>query len=170
MKHYPRIDVVLERPEIRAELEEFKRLFGLGADRYGEGDVDGQLAAGFEANAVAIHIAAAVQAEPGNQSLPERQLVRYITNVAHHELLGDMAKRDEIVLSDLLVRFPAGRPPTRRTDARQVLIDELTSRPSMTDDAIELRAFWLGVWTFDQADDKASRRKRIARLRRDATN
>lgn len=170
MKAYPRIDLVLARPAIRTELEEYKRLFGLGALRQGLGDRDGQLAAGLEANAVAIRIAAAVQAEPGNQSLPERQLVRYIANVAHHEMLGDMAARDEIVLSELVVQFPAGRPPTRRNGLRQTLIDELRRQPEMNDEAIERRAFKLGVWTDDHADDRSSRRKRVARLRRDAAN
>lgn len=170
MRRNSRIDVVLNRPETVIELEELKRLFGLGADRYEKGDIDGQLAAGVEANEVAIRIAAAVQAEPGNQGLPERSIVRYVLNVAHHELLGTMAERDEIILSDLVVRFPAGRPPARRSGPRQVLIDELKAQPTMTDAEVEQRASRLGLWTWDQAEDRASRRKRIARLRRDAAN
>lgn len=170
MKRHHRIDVVLERSEVRADLEEFKRLFGLAADRFGAGDIDGQLAAAVEANAVVVRIAAVIGAEPANQSLPQRQLARYVMNVAHHELLGDMAERDEIVLSDLLVKFPAGRPPTRRSTARQTLIDEMKIRPAMTDTEVEKRAALLGVWTWDQARDQASRRKRIARIRRDAAN
>lgn len=170
MRRYARIDAVLALHEVRAELEEFKRLCGLAADRRGAGDDEGHLAALFEARTVALRIVAAVRAAPGNATLPEEAIYRYVANVAHQELLGELARKDDIKLMELGVRLPAGRPPTRRPRVRQRLIEELKARPDMPDYRIEDRGLELGVWTSDQAHDPANTRKRIRRIREDAAN
>lgn len=152
------------------ELEEFKRLFGLGAECHSSGDREGHYAAAQGARTVALRIVGAVRAEPDNATLPEEAIYRYVGNVAHHELLGEQAKADDVILFELGVRFPAGRPPTRRPLGRQKLIDELRGHPDMTDEHIEQRALDLGAWTWDQAQDRTSRRRRLARLREDAAS
>lgn len=170
MRRHARIDAVLALHTVRAELEEFERLFGLAADRQGTGDDEGHLAAASQAREVALRIAAAVRAAPGNATLPEEAVYRYVANVAHQELLGERAKEDDIKLMELGVRLPAGRPPTRRPRARQRLIEEVKARPDMPDYRIVDLGLQLGVWTSDQAQDPANRRKRIKRLREDAAN
>jgi hypothetical protein len=170
MRRRSRIDAVLGLPTVRAELEEFKRLFGLAADHVDAGDAEAHLAAAFQAKAVALRIVAAVRAEPGNATLPDRAIYRYVANVAHQELLGEQAKDDDIILMELGVSLPAGRPPMRRPRARQRLIEELKARPDMPDYRIADRGLQLGVWTSDQAQDPANRQRRIKRIREDAAN
>ncbi len=168
MKRRPRIDTVLERPEISAELEEFKRLFGLAAHRYGVGDAEGHCLAALKGREVALRIVTAVRAEPGNATLPAQAIYRYVANVAHHDLLGERAKADDMILSELGVKFPPGRPPTRRPRARQQLLEELAARPEMPDWRVADRARVLGVWASDWPDDATNRQRRIRRLRAEA--
>ena len=170
MRRNARIDAVLALRDVRAELEEFKRLFGLAAERLNAGDHEGHLRTALDARVVALRIATAVRAEPANATLPEEPVYRYLTNVAQQELLEERAKNDDIKLMELGVRFPAGRPPMRRSRARQELIEELKARPDMPDYLIEDRGLQLGAWTSDQANDRASRRRRIKRVREDAAN
>jgi hypothetical protein len=110
-----------------------------------------------------------VRAEPSNATLPEEAIYRYIANVAHEELLGKRAKDDDINLMELVVRLPAGRPPTRRPRQRKKLIAEVRARPDMPDWRILDRGHELGVWTTDQADDPLNKRRRIKRIRDDAS-
>ncbi len=168
VKRRPRIDVVLERQPVRAVLEEFKHLYCVTLDRDFAGDRDGHEVAALEARGAAMRIVDAVLAEPGNATLPRRPIYHYIINVAFYELAGPIATRQQLKEVELTVLLRAGRPPTRRPRARQRLIEELTARPTMLDWRLEARARELGVWTADQADDTASRRRRIKRLRGDA--
>ena len=117
-----------------------------------------------------MRIVAAVRAAPVNATLPEGAIYRYVANVAHQELLGEQAKDDDIILMELGVSLPAGRPPMRRPRARQRLIEELKARPDMPDYLIADRGLQLGVWTSDQAQDPANRQRRIKRIREDAAN
>ena len=170
VKARPRVDAVLARTAVRAELEELKRLMGLAAHHHNAADTDGHLAASFEARAVALRIVDAVRAEPGNANLPGEELYRYVANLAQHELLGAQAKADRVRLFELEVRLPAGRPPRRRPRARQQLIDEIRARPDMPDWLIEDRGHSLGVWGLNQSDEPSERKRRIRRIRRDAAN
>jgi hypothetical protein len=165
MRRRPRIDEVLARPDMRAELEELKRLFGLAAHHHQHRDAEAQMAALLEGRDVALRIVAGVRALPVNATLPPEAVYRYIANVAHQELLGEQARADDVNLLELRVRFPAGRPPTSRSKAREQLIAEVRARPDMPDYLIADRGRSLGVWTLDQADDPTSRRRRIARIR-----
>jgi hypothetical protein len=170
MKRHPRIDRVLAQPQVRAGFEEFRHHFAVAAGRHDSGDKRGHLAALAEGRAVAWRIVDAIVAEPENGNLPREEVFRYLKNVAMQEMVGPMAKEDRIILSELDVRLPPGRPPTHRPKARQQLIDELRKRPEMPDWRVEERARALEVWRHDQADDRANRNKRIRRLRRDAAN
>lgn len=168
VKRRPRIDVVLERPPVRADLDEFKHLYCVTLDRDLAGDRDGHEAAALEARTAAMRVVDAVLAEPGNATLPRRPIYQYVLNVAFNELAGPIATEHQLKEVELAVVLPAGRPPTRRPRARQRLLEELRARPTMLDWRLEARARELGVWTADQADDTASRRRRIKRLRADA--
>lgn len=165
MRRNRRIDDVLVRPDMRAELEELKRLFGLAAHHHQNRDAEAQMAALLEGREVALRIVAGVRALPANATLPPEAVYRYIANVAHEELLGEQARVDDVNLFELRVRFPAGRPPTSRSNARERLIAEVRARPDMPDFLIRDRGHTLGVWAADQADDAANRRRRIARIR-----
>lgn len=170
MKRHARIDAILTRPAVRSDLEELKRLVGLAAERSRDADQPGHVAAALDARDVALRIVGVVCSETGNSTLPREQVYRYVANVAHQELLGPQAKAEDLVLFELGVRLPAGRPPTSRPRARQTLIDEIRSRPELPDWRIEARARELEVWAPDQADDPANVRRRIRRLRSDAAN
>jgi hypothetical protein len=170
VKRHPRIDAVLHDPAHRAAYEEFKRLVGLAADRYGANDLDGHMVAAMSAYEVGQGLVEAVRAVPRNAGLPPREVYRYVANAAHDDMLGPMAKADDVKLFELGVKLPPGRPPTARPRARQLLIDEMKRRPDKPDWRIADLARELGVWTHDQADDARSKRRRIRRLRSDAAN
>ena len=123
MKRHARIDRVLEHPQVRAQFHEFRHHFAVAAGRHDTGDREGHLVALEEGRAVAWRIVDAIVAEPENGNLPAGEVFRYLKNVAMQEMVGPMAKQDRIVLSELEVRFPRGRPPSRRPMARQRLIE-----------------------------------------------
>lgn len=174
MKRRREVDAVLARPDVRAELEELKRLFGQAADRHAAGDRDGHERAAFEASAAIWRIVEFVRGdlEPGPASRIETAVYAYIGNIAHHELLDGLGQPGglKITLAELSAPWPPGRPPGRRPTARQKLIDEVRAHPDMLDWRIEDRGRTLGVWTSDQAQDRASKRRRIKRIREDAAN
>ena len=174
MKRRPEVDAVLARPEVRAELEEVKRLVGLAANRQDAGDREGHERAALQASVAIWRIVESVRGdlEPGSASPIERALYAYVGNVAHHELQDGLEQPGgmKVTLAELSAPWPAGRPSGRRPKARQELIDEVRAHPDMPDWRIADRGRVLGVWTSDQADDQASRRKRIGRIRRDAAN
>jgi hypothetical protein len=169
MKRRPSVDRVLAQPHVRAQFEQFRHHFAVAAGRHDEGDADGYQAALAEGRIVGWRIVGAITAIPENGNLPGEEVFRYLKNVAMQEMIGARAKQDRIILSELVVKLPRGRRPTQRPKARQQLIDEIRAQPGMSVLQIAARARALGAWGRDQADDPASKHKRIVRLRRDAT-
>jgi hypothetical protein len=174
VRRRPEVDAVLARPEVRVEFEELKRLIGKAADLYGVGDREGHERAALEASAAIWRIVEWVQGSfgPGPASPIESALYAYVGNVAQHELLDGLGPPGgmKVTLAEMSAPWPPGRPSGRRPKARQQLIDEVRAHPDMPDWRIEDRGRTLGVWTSDQAQDRASKRRRIKRIREDATN
>jgi hypothetical protein len=112
----------------------------------------------------------AVRAEPANANLPERSVFNYIVDLIYADLTASLATEEERRQVYLPVHLPPGRPPTRRSRARQDLIDEIRARPDMPDYRIKDRALMLGLWTAGQANDDRNVQRRIRRLREDAAN
>jgi hypothetical protein len=170
LRRVPRIEAILERPEVQ-ELEAVaKHHFALAAGIDHWADPTGHQAAAIPASIAVWRIVEAVRAGPANSKLPERPIYNYIVDRLYADLTSSIATETERRQVYLPVVLSPGRPPTSRSTKRQQLIDEIRARPDMADYRIKDRAVSLGVWTFDQADDRANVRRRIRRLRNDATN
>ena len=164
-----RIDGALRNPATRVQFEEFKRLLGLAADRLGSGDLDGHAATAVEAVVLGNLISNAIRAETG-LTIVDEDLGKLLVNVAYDEMLsGPFAGHFRVPAFD--VQLPAGRPTGRRPIARQAVLDAVRAVPGVTnDDIVRLgREYDPQSWPPDDIDDYDSRRRRIARIRRDAT-
>ena len=165
-----RIDGALRNPATRAQFEEFKRLLGLAADRFGSGDLAGHREAAVEAVALGNDIASAIRAKTG-LTLGDDDLGKLLVNIAYQEMLsGPLAGHFKVPEFD--VRLSAGRPAGRRPIARQAVLDAVSAVPGLTDDDIVRlgREFDPELWPPEGMDDYDSRRRRIVRIRRDAAN
>jgi hypothetical protein len=120
------------------------------------------------ASMVVWRMVEAVRAEPGNKKLPERAVFNYILDHVFADLTAPIASEEQRRHIYLPVHLPPGRPPTRRSRAREALIEEIHARPHMADYLIKDRALSLGVWSGNLSDDAAAVRRRIKRLREDA--
>jgi hypothetical protein len=170
VKVRPRIDAILERSDVRAFLDEAKLHFALAAGIDHAAEPERHRRAAEPAAAALWRVVAIVRSDPGNAKLPSDAVYHHVLNRAYAELTAPVATEEQRRQHYLSVYLPAGRPPTRRSRARQRLLDEIRARPDMPDYLIKDRAARLGVWAVDQADDLASVSRRIRRLRRDATN
>lgn len=170
LRRLPRIDVILERPEVRDLVDVAKRHFALAAAIDHWADPVGHQEAALPASVAVWRIVEAVRADPANSRLPERPIYNYVVDRLFADLTGPIATEAERRQVYLPVVLSAGRPPTSRSRPRQQLIDEIRARPDMPDYRIKDRALSLGVWKFDHADDPANVRRRIRRLRDDAAN
>lgn len=165
-----RIDRAIRNPETRVAFEEFKRLLGLAAERYGSADLVGHQEAAKEAVALGNNIATAIRVQTG-LTLGDVDLGKLLVNVAYEEMLsGPLAGHYRVPGFD--VRLTVGRPRGRHTSARQAVIDEVAARSEITDDDIARLGRELDpkTWPPEQMDDYDSRRRRISRIRRDAAN
>ena len=151
-------------------METAKHHFAMAAGIDAFADPVGNQAAALPGSIALLRIVEAVRAAPGNAALPERAVYNYVLNLAYADLTAQIATEADRRQVYLPVYLQAGRPPMRRSKARQALIDEIRMRPEMHDYRIKDRAVSLGVWTADQAGDAPNVQRRINRLRRDAAN
>lgn len=168
MKRRPRIDIVLRTPVAMELNERLKRAFAEASGHDPIGDRERHLAAAYEARSTILEMIALVRAEPGNEHLPMRPLYHYIINRAFHELTEPLATEEERQQVELTVYLPPGRPPGRKSYARQRVIDDLRAHPGLADSQVADRAIKYGAWEYGHSDAPADRRRRINRLRRDA--
>jgi hypothetical protein len=163
-----RIVGAVGNPGIRLQFDEFKRLLGLAADRLGAGDLAGHQEAALEAVALGNDIASAIRSQTGI-TLSDKELGKLLVNVAYDEMLtGVLAGHYVVPAFD--VQLSAGRPAGRRSIARQAVLDAVAASPGMTDEDIARlgREFDPQRWPPEREDDYDSRRRRMARIRRDA--
>jgi hypothetical protein len=164
----PRIDEVLQSPEVRDLMETAKLHYAVAAGIDPVARPVEHQAAAFPASVAMWQMVDAVRSEPRNRILPERAVYNYILNLVYAQLTAPLATEEDRRYIYQPVSLPRGRPPTQRPRLRQALIDEIRARPEMADYRIKDRALSLGLWSRDQANDPANVRRRIARLRRDA--
>jgi hypothetical protein len=170
LKRLPRIDVILELPEIRELFAVAKDQFALAAAIDHWSDPVRHQEAALPASVAIWRIVEAVRAAPANSKLPERAIYNYILNLLFADLTGPVATEGERRQVYQPVSLLPGRPPLSRSSGRQELIEEIRARPDMADYLVQDRAANLGVWPFDPADDPTNVKRRIRRLRRDAAN
>jgi hypothetical protein len=169
VKRNSRIDAALRDPRALELMALVKHLFAVATGVDHVNDRDAHWRASEAAGRVGWQIVDFIQAWPGMASLRRQPLYHYVLNRAFEELTEPIASNEDRREVELAVYFRAGRPPGARPKARQLLIDEIRDRPDMPDWRIADRAALLGVWAPDQADDRANVKRRIRRLRLDAT-
>jgi hypothetical protein len=158
------VDEALERADVRAEFDAYKRLFADGTAVPPWRDPEAHESAGVAAG---IQLHRVVELILGDRdSLLWEATYRHLANVAIREMLPPSPEGQR--RPELGVTLPPGRPKGRRPDKRQALIDEIRARPDMTDADIDRRGVELGWWE-DFAGDYSTIAKRVARLRSDAT-
>jgi hypothetical protein len=170
LRRLPRIDAILERPEVRELAGIARHHFAVAAGIDHWSDPVRHQAAALPASIAVWRIVEAVRTAPVNSKLPERPIYNYIVDLLFADLTGPIATEEERRQVYLPVVLPPGRPPTSRSPERQALIEQIRARPDIPDYVIKDRAVRLGVWRFDHADDAVNVRRRIRRLRKDAAN
>jgi len=169
VKARPRIDVVLARPDARALLEEARYHFAVASGIDHVEELERHWSASLPAGAALWRVVDLVTREPENANLPRDSVYHYVVNRAYAELTAPIATESQRRQHYLSVYLPAGRSATRSNLARQALVGEIRARPEMPDYMVADRAIQLGVWMPGQADDPANVKRRIRRLRQDAT-
>jgi hypothetical protein len=169
IKARPRIDVVLARSDTRALLEEARYHFAVASGIDHAQEPERHQGASLPAAVALWRVVDLVTREPENANLPRDSVYHYVVNRAYAELTAPFATESQRRHHYLSVHLPAGRPPTRTNLARQTLVNEIRARPEMPNYKVMDRAIQLGVWMPDQADDPANVKRRIRRLRQDAT-
>jgi hypothetical protein len=169
IKARPRIDVVLARSDTRALLEEARHHFAVASGIDHVQEPQRHQRASLPVAAALWRVVDLVTREPENANLPRDSVYHYVVNRAYAELTAPIATESQRRHHYLSVHLPAGRPPARTNLARQELVDEIRARPEMPDYLVADRATLLGVWKLGQANDPANVKRRIRRLRQDAT-
>jgi len=163
-----RLAGALDDPELRGQFEELKRLLGLAAERRRAGDLDGHEQAARAAVVAANELSGAIRA-PTGLALQDDVLGKLLINLAYQDMLGALfLGRYEVPAFD--VRLPVGRPRGRRSGGRRQLLDAVAANPELGNSEITHlgQALDPKAWPADGLDDYDSRRRRIARVRRDA--
>jgi hypothetical protein len=168
MKRRARFDEILDRPEVRAELERFKHLFCVAMDLdYGEDPAAYEHAA-YDARAVAFRIVDRIRSDTRNSMLPGRPLYHYVINRAFAEMVAPIASEDDVKQVELPVHLPPGRPPGTREPKRERVVEALRNQPDLHNYQVADRARRWGAWKPHHEDNPANQRRRIKRLRKDA--
>ncbi len=149
--------------------DRLKVAFAEAASLLEAGDRDGHLEAAYSARSILLEMVKAVRSEPGNESLPFRPVYHYIVNIAFDELTQPISTVEDRRQVELTVYLPPGRPPGRRSHARQCVIDDIRQSPGLADSQIVDRAIRYGAWRYGVSDDPGDRQRRIKRLRDDAS-
>jgi hypothetical protein len=169
IKARPRIDRVLDRSDTRALLEEARLHFAVASAIDPVHEPVRHQRAALPAATTLWRVVDLVTLEPENAKLSRDSVYHYVINRTYAELTAPVATESQRRHHYLSVYLSPGRPPARTNLARQALVEEIRARPEMPDYLVEDRARALGVWTRDQADDPANVKRRIRRLRQDAT-
>lgn len=170
IKPRPRIDEILERPYVQHLISVAKHQFAVAAGIDHVVEVARHQAAALPARDTIWEIVRAVRANPANATLPERAIYNYVLNRIYADLTGPIATEDERRHVYQPVNLPPGRPPTRRSGARETLINELRTRPDMPEWRVKDRAGTLDVWNETVSDEPDAVRRRVKRLREDAAD